>query len=120
MTFLHVLIHSARDQIVGSFVDLMQESLSHMKHYGRKLAGVGLLTLPPVIPKNEEPTGDLRKFLKENIEEEEVERSELSLLAKKLNSPEFQILIDFVDNQERYHIHLLKSALGDLEKKEED
>ncbi len=93
------------------FFDLIYESHFHLKSFARMMSKMGLLALPRVVAKRVYQFDDLRNFLIEGIKEEEGAKELCMKLAEDINHEKLSPFFTFINNQESYHIALMKKAL---------
>ncbi len=112
-----VLVYTYSDLYTDSkllsniFKDLIYESHFHLKSFAKMMSKMGLLALPRVVAKRIYQFDDLNQFLIDGIKEEEGAKEMCLNLAKEVNHPEFSTFFEFINNQESYHIALMKKAL---------
>ncbi len=96
------------------FFDLIYESHFHLKSFARMMSKMGLLALPRVVAKRVYQFDDLRAFLIDGIKEEEGAKELCVKLAKDINHEKLSPFFTFINNQESYHISLMKKALAHI------
>ncbi len=96
------------------FFDLIYESHFHLKSFARMMSKMGLLALPRVVAKRVYQFDDLREFLIDGIKEEEGAKELCMKLANDINHERLSPFFTFINNQESYHIELMKRALESL------
>ena len=96
------------------FFDLIYESHFHLKSFARMMSKMGILSLPRVVAKRVYQFDDLRDFLLDGIKEEEGAKELCIKLANDINHKELSPFFEFINNQESYHIALMKKALDSL------
>jgi rubrerythrin len=96
------------------FKDLIYESHFHLKSFARMMSKMGLLALPRVVARRVYQFDDLREFLIDGIKEEEGAKEMCLKLAKDVGHPEFSKFFEFINDQESYHIELMKKALNHI------
>ncbi len=97
------------------FLDLIYESHFHLKSFVRIMSKMGLLALPRVVAKRVYQFDDLKTFLIDGIKEEEGAKELCIKLAADINNEQLSPFFTFINNQESYHIELMKKALDSLE-----
>lgn len=110
LSFYYVLVHTAKTEISEIFADLLYESLSHQHHYARMLALMGIVETPTILKPEDYQVSDIKSFIMSSIDEEQVEIVDLQKIAESVPFQDFQKLVEYVSNQENYHIELLKKA----------
>ncbi len=93
------------------FIDLIYESQFHLKSFAKMMSKMGILTMPREIMEQVYRFDDLEKFLIDGIKEEEGAKEECVKLAQSVNHKELSDFFFFINNQEDYHIELMKKAL---------
>jgi len=113
MIYNYLKAHSDDAYINRIFQILVDESFFHLKSFGDMMAKMGILGVPRVIPKEMYQVDDIRDFLLAGIDEEVAAKEECRKLSEAVadNSPELAKFFDFINNQENYHIALMKDAL---------
>ena len=96
------------------FQILVDESFFHLKRFGEMMAQMGILGVPRTVMKEMYQIDDIIAFLEKGIEEEVAAKEECKKLAAAVvkESPELAAFFDFINNQEDYHIELMKEALA--------
>jgi len=98
------------------FIDLIYESMFHLKSFARMLSKMGLLYLPRQIMQDVYKFNDLKQFLLDGIEEEKMAKEECIKLAQAVKNEELSSFFDFINSQENYHIELMQKAVKELNK----
>ncbi len=113
MIYNYLKAHSEDAYINRIFQILIDESFFHLKSFGDMMAKMGILGVPRVIHKEMYQIDDIREFLLAGIDEELAAKEECRKLSEAVsaNSPELAKFFDFINNQENYHIALMKDAL---------
>ena len=113
MIYNYLKAHSDDAYINRIFQILVDESFFHLKSFGDMMAKMGILGVPRVIHKEMYQIEDIREFLLAGIDEEMAAKEECRKLSEAVasNSPELAKFFDFINNQENYHISLMKDAL---------
>jgi len=78
------------------------------------MAKMGILGVPRVVGKELYQIEDIEAFLLAGIDEEMAAKEECRKLSEAVaaNSPQLAKFFDFINNQENYHIALMKDALA--------
>ncbi len=95
------------------FQDLVDESHFHLKSFGNMMAKLGILALPRELHELTYKITDLKKFIKDGIAEEEAAKEMCRELASSINDERLSSFFTFIDNQENYHIELMKRLLDE-------
>ncbi len=113
MIYNYLKAHSDDAYINRIFQILVDESFFHLKSFGDMMAKMGILGVPRVIHKEMYQIDDIRDFLLAGIDEELAAKEECRKLSEAVatNSLELAKFFDFINNQENYHIALMKDAL---------
>jgi rubrerythrin len=92
----------------------VDESFFHLKSFGEMMAKMGILGVPRVVMKELYQIENIVKFLENGIQEELAAKEECKKLAQAVvnESRELAAFFDFINNQEDYHIELMKDALA--------
>ncbi len=100
------------------FQILIDESFFHLKSFGDMMAKMGILAVPRMISREVYQIEDIQAFFYAGIDEELAAKEECRKLSEAVsaNSPELAKFFDFINNQENYHIALMKDALAYWEK----
>ena len=93
------------------FQDLIDESHFHLKSFGNMMARLGILALPRELHELTYKITDLKKFIVDGIKEEEAAKEMCRELAASINDEQLSKFFTFIDNQENYHIELMKRLL---------
>ena len=114
MIYNYLKAHSEDAYLNRIFQILVDESFFHLKSFGDMMAKMGILGVPRVINKELYQIDDIEKFLFAGIDEELAAKEECRKLSEAVasNSPELAKFFDFINNQENYHIELMKDALA--------
>ncbi len=101
------------------FQILVDESFFHLKSFGDMMAKMGILGVPRSIYKEMYQIEDVTEFFLAGIDEELKAKEECRKLSEAVsaNSPELAKFFDFINNQENYHIALMRDALAHWENK---
>jgi len=113
MIYNYLKAHSQDAYINRIFQILVDESFFHLKSFGDMMAKMGILGVPRVIHKEIYQVEDIKDFLLAGIDEEIAAKEECRKLSEAVasNSPELAKFFDFINNQENYHIALMRDAL---------
>ena len=114
MVYTYSNIHTENVVLSNIFVDLIYESIFHLKSFARMLSKMGLLYLPRQIMKDVYQFDDLEKFLVDGIKEEEMAKEECLKLSRAVKNQDLSNFFNFINNQENYHIELMKKALKEI------
>jgi len=114
MIYNYLKAHSEDAYLNRIFQILVDESFFHLKSFGDMMAKMGILGVPRVISKELYQVEDIEKFLFDGIDEELAAKEECRKLSEAVasNSPQLAKFFDFINNQENYHIELMKDALA--------
>jgi rubrerythrin len=114
MIYNYLKAHSEDAYLNRIFQILVDESFFHFKSFGDMMAKMGILGVPRVISKELYQVQDIEKFLFAGIDEELAAKEECRKLSEAVasNSPKLAKFFDFINNQENYHIELMKDALA--------
>ncbi len=113
MIYNYLKAHSDDAYLNRIFQILVDESFFHLKSFGDMMAKMGILGVPRVVSKELYQVEDIRAFLFAGINEEMAAKEECRKLSEAVasDSPELAKFFDFINNQENYHIDLMKDAL---------
>ena len=114
MIYNYLKAHSKDAYLNRIFQILVDESFYHLKSFGDMMAKMGILAVPRVISKELYQIKDIEAFLFAGIDEEMAAKEECRKLSEAVasNSPQLAKFFDFINNQENYHIELMKDALA--------
>jgi len=114
LIYNYLKAHSSDAFLNRIFQILVDESFFHLKRFGEMMAQMGILGVPRTVMKELYQIDDIVTFLKNGIEEEVAAKEECKKLAEAVvkESPELAAFFDFINNQEDYHIELMKEALA--------
>ena len=120
MIYNYLKAHSSSDFLNKIFQILIDESFFHFKSFGEMMAQMGILGVPRVIHESLYKVDDVVQFLKDGIDEELAAKEQCRELSDAVgnDSEELAKFFDFINNQENYHIELMKDALRHYEKGE--
>ncbi len=118
MIYNYLKAHSDDAYINRIFQILVDESFFHLKSFGDMMAKMGILGVPRTIFKEMYQVEDIEAFFLAGIDEELAAKEECKKLSDAVatNSPQLAQFFDFINNQENYHISLMKDALAHWEK----
>jgi len=114
MVYTYSNIYTSNVVLSNIFVDLIYESIFHLKSFARMLSKMGLLYLPRQIMREVYQFDDLGKFLVDGIKEEEAAKEECLKLSSAVKNQDLSNFFNFINNQESYHIELMKKALKEI------
>ncbi len=120
MIYNYLKAHSDDAYLNRIFQILVDESFFHLKQFGDMMAKMGILAVPRMIMKELYQVENVVAFLKDGINEELAAKEECKKLSDAVgnDSPVLARFFDFINNQENYHIALMKDALRHFEVKE--
>ncbi len=114
MVYTYSNIFTNSKVLSNIFIDLIYESFFHLKSFARMLSKMGLLYLPRQIMKEVYQFDDLSQFLLDGIKEEEAAKEECIKLSSAVENKDLSNFFNFINNQENYHIELMKKALEEI------
>jgi hypothetical protein len=119
MIYNYLKAHSDDAFLNRIFQILIDESFFHLKQFGDMMAKMGILAVPRVIMAELYQIEEVTAFLKSGIDEELAAKEECRKLSDAVgnDSPVLARFFDFINNQENYHIALMKEALKHFETK---
>ena len=114
MIYNYLKAHSEDAYINRIFQIMVDESFFHLKSFGDMMAKMGILGVPRVVSKELYQVEDIEAFLLAGIDEELAAKEECRKLSEAVasNSPQLAGFFDFINNQENYHVKLMKDALA--------
>ncbi len=114
MIYNYLKAHSEDVVLNRIFQIMVDESFFHLKSFGDMMAKMGILGVPRVVSKELYQVADIEAFLLSGIDEEIAAKEECRKLSEAVaaNSPQLAKFFDFINNQENYHIALMKDALA--------
>lgn len=114
MIYNYLKAHSDDATLNRIFQILVDESFFHLKSFGDMMAKMGILGVPRIISKELYQVENIEDFLLAGIDEELAAKEECRKLSEAVasNSPQLAKFFDFINNQENYHIALMKDALA--------
>jgi len=121
LIYNYLKAHSKDAFLIRIFQILMDESFFHLKSFGEMMAQMGILGVPRVVHHSLYQVVDMEEFLQDGIEEEIAAKEQCLELSNAVakESPELAKFFDFINNQENYHIELMKDALEYYKEKTE-
>ena len=122
MIYNYLQAHSSDAFLNRIFQIMIDESQFHLRSFAEMMSEMGILGVPRVIHKSLYIIDDVKQFLKDGIDEEIAAKEmcvELSDAVAK-DSKELADFFDFINNQEDYHISLMKDALAHYEELENE
>ncbi len=119
MIYNYLKAHSDDAFLNRIFQILIDESFFHLKQFGDMMAKMGILAVPRMIMKELYQVEDVVAFLKSGIDEELAAKEECRKLSEAVGNDSAVLarFFDFINNQENYHIALMKEALAHFEQK---
>ncbi|BCD60614.1 MULTISPECIES: hypothetical protein [unclassified Nitratiruptor] len=114
VTYTYSQIHTKQSELSLIFEDLIYESFYHLKSFCVIAAKLGILAVPRVVMKEVYKFDDMKQFLKDGIEEELAAKEQCKALSAAVKDEELSKFFDCINNQEDYHIELMKRALGQI------
>ena len=111
MVYAYMQTRTNSKQEADVFQDLIDESHFHLKNFCNIMAKLGILALPRELHERTYKIKDLQKFIKDGIKEEEAAKEMCQELSSSINDEELSKFFTFIDNQENYHIELMKRLL---------
>ena len=113
MIYNYLKAHSDDATLNRIFQIMVDESFFHLKSFGDMMAKMGILGVPRIINKELYLVDDIEDFLLAGIDEEMAAKEECRKLSEAVasNSAELAKFFDFINNQENYHIVLMRDAL---------
>ena len=114
MIYNYLKAHSDDALMNRIFQILIDESMFHLKCFGDMMAKMGILATPRVVMRELYQVTDVVKFLEDGINEEILAKEECKRLAEAVASDNEDLakFFDFINNQENYHIALMRDALN--------
>jgi len=113
MIYNYLKAHSDDAFLNRIFQILIDESFFHLRSFGQMMAEMGILGVPRVIHKSLYQVESVEQFLRDGIEEEIAAKQQCLDLSDAVarESKELAAFFDFINNQEDYHITLMREAL---------
>jgi rubrerythrin len=120
LVYNYLKAHTEDDFLNKIFQILVDESIFHLKSFGEMMAEMGILAVPRVVHSSLYKVEDIEEFLKSGIDEEILAKEECVKLSEAVakDSQELAKFFDFINNQESYHISLMREALDYFKAKE--
>ncbi len=118
MIYNYLKAHSKEKNLIRIFQILIDESFYHFKQFGQMMSDMGILGVPRTIAKELYKIENIVEFLENGINEElnaKEECRKLSLAVANENAS-LAKFFDFINNQENYHMELMKEALVEYTK----
>ena len=114
LIYNYLKAHSKDVTLNRIFQIMVDESFFHLKSFGDMMAEMGILGVPRVVSKELYQMEDIEAFLLSGIDEEIAAKEECRKLSEAVasNSPQLAKFFDFINNQENYHIVLMRDALA--------
>lgn len=103
--------HTQNAAHASIFQDLIDESHFHFKSFGEMMAKMGILTLPRELHPMSYIIKDLSAFVASGIKEEQAAKELCQELSSKITDASLSKFFNFINNQESYHIELMKKLL---------
>jgi rubrerythrin len=118
MIYNYLKAHSNDAFMNRIFQILIDESMFHLKCFGDMMAKMGILAVPRVVMRELYQVTDVVKFLENGIDEEIQAKEECKRLAEAVAKDNASLaeFFDFINNQENYHIALMRDALNHYKK----
>ncbi len=113
MIYNYLKAHSEDAYLNRIFQIMVDESFFHLKSFGDMMAKMGILGVPRIISKELYQIEDIKAFLLTGVNEEMAAKEECRKLSEAVSSgsPKLAKFFDFINNQENYHIILMRDAL---------
>jgi len=113
MIYNYLKAHSDDAFLNRIFQILIDESFFHFRSFGQMMSEMGLLGVPRVIHKSLYQVENVEQFLRDGIEEEIAAKQQCLDLSNAVakESKELAAFFDFINNQEDYHVTLMREAL---------
>ncbi len=113
MIYNYLKAHSKDIYLNRIFQIMVDESFFHLKSFGDMMAKMGILSVPRIVDKELYQIDDIKAFLLGGINEEMAAKEECRKLSEAVSSdsPQLAKFFDFINNQENYHITLMRDAL---------
>jgi len=113
MIYNYLKAHSEDAYLNRIFQIMVDESFFHLKSFGDMMAKMGILGVPRIISKELYQIEDIKAFLLTGVNEEMAAKEECRKLSEAVSSgsPKLAKFFDFINNQENYHIVLMRDAL---------
>jgi len=120
MIYNYLKAHSDDAFLNRIFQIMIDESFFHLKSFGQMMSDMGILGVPREIHKSLYRVEKVTDFLQDGIAEEEMAKEQCKELSDAVakESPQLADFFDFINEQESYHIELMKEALNHYKEKE--
>jgi hypothetical protein len=118
MIYNYLKAHSKEQNLIRIFQILIDESFYHLKQFGQMMSDMGILGVPRIISKELYQVESVVQFLENGINEELNAKEECRKLSGAVANENAALskFFDFINNQENYHIELMKEALQEYKK----
>lgn len=118
MIYNYLKAHSKEQNLIRIFQILIDESFYHLKQFGQMMSDMGILGVPRIIAKELYQVESVVEFLENGINEELNAKEECRKLSLAVANENVTLakFFDFINNQENYHIELMKEALKEYKK----
>ena len=119
MIYNYLKAHSDDAFLNRIFQIMIDESFFHLKSFGQMMSDMGILGVPREIHKSLYKVEKVTDFLEDGIAEEEAAKEQCKELSDAVakESPQLAEFFDFINEQESYHIELMKEALNHYKEK---
>ena len=119
MIYNYLKAHSDDAFLNRIFQIMIDESFFHLKSFGQMMSDMGILGVPREIHKSLYKIERVTDFLEDGIAEEEAAKEQCKELSDAVakESPQLAEFFDFINEQESYHIELMKEALNHYKEK---
>jgi len=119
MIYNYLKAHSDDAFLNRIFQIMIDESFFHLKSFGQMMSDMGILGVPREIHKSLYRVEKVTDFLEDGIAEEEAAKEQCKELSDAVakESPQLADFFDFINEQESYHIELMKEALNHYKEK---
>ncbi len=117
LTYTYSNFFTDNKELSNIFSILIEESHFHLKSFARIMSKLGILTIPRQIMPKIYQFEDINKFLEDGIIEEENAKEQCLTLSSQIKDIELSQFFDFINNQESYHIELMREAVKVIQKK---
>jgi len=119
MIYNYLKAHSDDAFLNRIFQIMIDESFFHLRSFGQMMSDMGILGMPREIHKSLYKVEKVTDFLEDGIAEEEAAKEQCKELANAVakESPQLADFFDFINEQESYHIELMKEALNHYKEK---
>ena len=119
MIYNYLKAHSDDAFLNRIFQIMIDESFFHLKSFGQMMSDMGILGVPREIHKSLYRVEKVTDFFQDGIIEEENAKEQCKELSDAVakESPQLADFFDFINEQESYHIELMKEALNHYKEK---